>query len=125
MREERVSANVMVRDMQEAIDTTLSSLHPRCANVDGAALRVARRKKEWACPELAGPLAWSCWLGRWDSAGQRIPARGKVRHEQVVLKRRVQQAWRMLELRGSTADGDTPQSHEVESTVKYARLGSS
>ena len=122
---------------------------PRSANVDGAALQAARRRKErGAYPELAGPRGRARLVvlagevgGRWSEETRDFLnqlARGKVRHEPAVLKRRVQQAWRMrwqailscsaakafaaslLEMRGGWgADGDTPPSHEVESTHRY------
>ena len=106
-----------------------------------------------AYPELAGPRGRARLLvlagevgGRWSEETRDFLnqlARGKVRHEPAVMKRRVRQAWRMrwqailscsaakafaaslLELRGgSGADGDTPPSHEVESTFRYAGFGS-
>ena len=158
-----MTTNVMVRDMdvaanpgdarrleivadglpmfggaQLAIDTTLVSALP-FPDAHGAALQVARRRKERAYPELAGPHGRARLVvlaGEVEAAGQKgtrdflnQSARAKVRHEPAVLKRRVQQAWRMrwqailscsaakafaaslLELGGgSGADGDTPVS---------------
>ena len=172
-----MTTNVMVRDMdvaanpgdtrrleivadglptfarvQLAIDTTLVSAL-RCAVPPFPALQVARRRKERAYPELAGPRDRARLVvldgevgGRWSEETRDLIqlARGKVRHEPAVLKRWVQQAWRMrwqailscsaakafaaslLELRGgSGADGDTPPSREVEFTFRYTGLGSS
>ena len=83
--------------------------------------------------------------GRWSEETRDFLnqlARGKVRHEPAILRRRVQLVWRMrwqailscsaakafaaslLELRWVLgADGDTPPSYEVESAFKYG-LGS-
>ena len=58
---------------QLAVDTTLVSHHcdgtarPGAAHIDGAALVVARRRKERAHPE-AEP-SWWCWLARLADGG--------------------------------------------------------
>ena len=93
----------MFGGVQLAINTTLvsglrcdGSALPRCANVDGAALQGARRRKERAYQELAGParlvvLAGEV-AGRWSEETRDFLnqlARGS--HEPAVLKRRVQQ----------------------------------
>ena len=102
----------MFSGVQLAIDTTLvsalwcdGSALPRSANVNGAALQAARRRKERAYPELAGPRGRARLVvlagevgGPWSEETRDFLnqlARGKVRHEPAVLKRRVQQAWRM------------------------------
>ena len=108
----------MFRGVQLATDTSAlrcdRSALPRCANVDGAAFQVARRRK---AAYLAGP-------------------RGRTRL--VVLAGEVAGRWSVCKVQGkafaasflellggSSADGDTHPSHEVESTFKHARLGSS
>ena len=68
-------------------------------------LQVARRRKERADPELAGPRGRARLVvlagegrGRWSEETRDFLnqlARSKVRHEPAVLERRVQQAWRM------------------------------
>ena len=148
----------MFRGVQFAIDTTLvsalrcdGSALPRSANVDGAALQAARRRKERAYPELVGPRGRARLVvlagevgGRWSEETRDFLnqlARGKVRHEPAILRRRVQLAWRMrwqailscsaakafaaslLELRGGLGADGTPPSYEVESTFR-CELGS-
>ena len=103
----------MFSGVQFAIDTTLisalrcdGSALPRSANVDGATLQAARRREGASPPGVGGAhaaeLASWCWAGevggRWSEETRDFLnqlARGKVRHEPAVLKRRVQQAWRM------------------------------
>ena len=87
----------MFSGVQLAIDTTLvsalrcdGSALPRSANVDGAALQAARRRKERAYPELAGPRGRARLVvlagevgGRWSEETRDFLnqlARGKVRH---------------------------------------------
>ena len=135
--------------VQLAVDTTLvSPLHcdgtarRHTAHVDGAVLEVARRKKEATYPELVAPRARArlvVWAGevngRWSEetkAFLSLPAKAKARSETPVMRRRVEQAWRMrwgamlactaarafaaslLNLRlGGGADGEVPTTQEV------------
>ena len=139
-REERVTTNVMVRDMdvanpgdarrlegrvQLAVDTTLVSAL-RC---DGSTL--PRCGMERVYPELAGPRGRARLLaGEVGGLSEETRdflnqlARSKVR-EPAVLKRRVQLRPfchavppRLSQRR--CADGDTLPSHEGESTFRYA-----
>ena len=98
--------------VQLAIDTTLvSPLHadgtarPGAARNDGVALRVARRRKERRYPELSGHNN-RCRLvvlagevgGRWSDETRtfiRSLARFKERSEPPLLRKRVEQAWRL------------------------------
>ena len=124
---------------QLAIDTTLvSTLHcdgsarPGSAHNDGAALVVARRRKERTYPELVGRRGRARLVVLAGEVGVSQLARAKARHEPHILRQRVQQAWRsrwqanlscaaanafvrsLLELRAAAgADGDTPASHDV------------
>ena len=95
---------------QLAVDTTMvsplrrdGSHHPRCADISGAALTAARRRKEATYPELH---VWNGRTrlvvlgaevgGRWsdESAGfVRHLANAKARGEPPVLRGRAQQAW--------------------------------
>ena len=125
---------------QLAIDTTMVSLlirdgtpHTRCADVDGAALRAARRRKETTYPELGGQFGRARLVvlgaGRWSDeclSFLRQLARAKVRSEPPHLKVRARRAWlftwsvllscsaaraiamSLLERRGGTgSDGET------------------
>ena len=141
---------------QLAIDTTLvSTLHanglPRRAGVDGAALQAARRRKERRYPELARRFGRARLVvlavevcGRWSKETQSFLsslAHAKARSETSLMRRRVEQAWRLrwgslfsctvaravatslLELPGARgADGDCPPSCEVERDFRHAGL---
>ena len=143
---------------QLAVDTTLvsplhadGSPHRHAADSDGAVLATARRRKERTYPELVGPESRARLVvlaletgGRWSDealAFVRLLARAKVRSEPRILKKRVEQAWRLrwlsmlgcagaralaaslLELRSSGGvDGPTPLSHEVEGDHRYSGL---
>ena len=143
---------------QLAVDTTLvsplhadRSPHRHAADSDGAVLATARRRKERTYPELVGPESRARLVvlaletgGRWSDealAFVRLLARAKVRSEPRILKKRVEQAWRLrwlsmlgcaaaralaaslLELRSSGGvDGPTPLSHEVEGDHRYSGL---
>ena len=97
---------------QLAVDTTLVSAHhcdgtarPRAAHIDGAALVVARRRKERAYPELVGPRSRAKLVvlagevgGRWSEEivrFLRLLAAAHARSESALLRRRAEQAWRM------------------------------
>ena len=141
---------------QLAVDTTLvSPLHAdgsrHAADSDGAVLATARRRQERTYPELVGPESSARLVvlametgGRWSDEAMafvRLLARAKVRSEPRILKKRVEQAWRLrwlsmlgcaaarvlaaslLELRSSGGvDGPTPLSHEVEGDHRYSGL---
>ena len=140
---------------QLAIDTTVVSVlrrngtpHPRCANEDGVALEVARRRKEATCPELGGHngrtrlvVLGSEVSGRWSEECRNFLsqlAKAKVRLDPPHLKVRARQAWHsrwstllacsaaravalsLLERRGGIgADGDTPSTTEVLADARY------
>ena len=144
--------------VQLAIDTTLvSPLHadgsarPGAAKNDGVALRVARRRKERRYPELSGHNN-RCRLvvlarevgGRWSDETRtfiRTWARFRARSEPPLLRKRVEQAWRLrwwsllscaaarafacslvnLRICGG-ADGNLPLSCEVEGEQRHAGL---
>ena len=141
--------------VQLAVDTTLvCALHKDgtpvglAAQKDGVLLQSARRRKERTYPELLGRRARSKLLvlavevgGRWSEKTRMFLsslARAKVRGENPLLRKRVQQAWRLrwaallscttacavasslLELPG--ADGDTPAQHDVEQDFRFAGL---
>ena len=135
---------------QLAVDTTLVSTpksdgEPRrgAADRDGVALAAARRDKERTYPELVGPGARARLVvlalevgGRWSEGAKifvRLLARARARSEPRLMRRRVEQAWRLrwygiiacaaarsfaaslLGLRGGLgSDGHAPPSHEVE-----------
>ena len=136
--------------VQLAIDTTLVcivTIPPalsRCANVSGAALQAARRRKERAYHQLVRERCKARLVvlagevgGRWSEETRYFLnqlARGKVRHEPAILRQEVQHArsggpshvavpprpsprrcLSCVEVWG--ADGDTPPSREVESTL--------
>ena len=142
---------------QLAVDTTLvCALHRdgtpvgRAAQQDGVVLQSARRRKERTYPELLGRRARSKLVvlavevgGRWSETRMFLSllARAKVRCENPLLRKRIQQAWRlrwgallscttacavassMLELPGARgADGDTPAQHDVEQDFRFAGL---
>ena len=113
-----MTTNVMIRDMdlavpaQLAVDVTLvSPLHCDGSPVvgadvsDGAVLVAARRSKEKTYPELVGPRARAGLVvlagevgGRWSQEVNtfvRLLARAKARCEPSILRRRVEQAWRL------------------------------
>ena len=97
---------------QLAIDTTLvSALHANgephrgAAEEDGVALVAARRRKERTYPELVG-LGTRARLvvlavevgGRWSRETQiflRLLARARARREGFLMRKRVEQAWRL------------------------------
>ena len=139
---------------QLTIDTTLvSTLHanglPRRAGVDGAALQAARCRKERRDPELARRFGRARLVvlaaevcGRLSKETQSFLsslAHAKARSETSLMRRRVEQAWRLrwsslfsctvaravatslLELPGARgADGDCPPSYEVERDFRHA-----
>ena len=95
-----------------AVDVTLvSPLHCDGSPVagadvsDGAVLVAARRRKERTYPELVGPRARARLVvlagevgGRWSQEVNtfvRLLARAKARSEPSILRRRVEQAWRL------------------------------
>ena len=123
----------------------------RAAETDGVALKAARRRKERPYPELLRRQARAKLVvlavevgGRWSEETRTflsLLARAKVRSENHLLRKPVQQAWRlrwgsllscttacavassMLELpwaRG--ADGNTPALHDVEQDFRFAGL---
>ena len=136
--------------VQLAVDTTLVfPLH--CDGTAKAVLEVARRKKEATYPELVAPRArarlvvWACGVnGRWSEktrAFLSLLAKAKARSETPVMRRRVEQTWRMrwgamlactaarafaaslLNLRlGGGADGEVPTTLEVVNEARYAGL---
>ena len=143
---------------QLAVDTTLvSSLHcdgsPHrgAADVDGAVLVAARRRKERTYPELVRPgrrarlvvLAGDV-AGRWSEEAVsfiRHLAKARARSEPTILRKRAEQAWRMrwccllacaaarafaaslLERRAAGgADGETPTVHHVVNDWRFASL---
>ena len=141
-----------------AVDATLvSALHANgqarrgAAQVDGAALTVARRRKERRYPELVGPGARARLVvlglevgGRWSVETQiflRLLARARARSEGYLMRRRAEHAWRLrwgsllsctaaravahslLELPGAHgADGSCPPTHDVEQAFLFAGL---
>ena len=141
---------------QLAVDTTLvSPLHcdgsarPGAPSTDGVALSAARRRKERAYPELVGPHRRARLVvlagevgGRWSEETRSFIsqlAKAKSRAEPFVLRRRVEQAWRLmwgamlscaaarafasslLERRTAMgSDGATPLSHEVEGDFRHS-----
>ena len=95
---------------QLVIDTTMVSPlsregvpHARCAEVDGAALEAARRRKERRYPELVGEdgrtrlVVLACEVGgRFSDECQhflRQLSKAKVRGEPPLLQQRVRHAW--------------------------------
>ena len=143
---------------QLAVDTTLvsalhcdGSAHSHAANVDGAVLLAARRRKERTYPELVTPRARARLVvlagevgGRWSEETRRflsLLAKAKARSEPHILRKRVEQAWRLrwggilacaaarafaaslLDLRlAGGVDGDVPASHEVVNELRHAGL---
>ena len=143
---------------QLAVDTTLVSVFRgdgtvlgRGSEVDGVALRAARRRKERTYPELVrpGPRAKFVVLagevpGRWSeetASFLRQLAKARARSEPPVLQKRAEQAWKLrwgsllacaatrafacslLEKRVSGGvDGDTPSVHEVLGECRFAGL---
>ena len=141
---------------QLAVDTTIvSTLHangePRRVHVDGVAVAAARQRKERRCPELVGrrgrarlvvPVVKVC--GRWSQETQKFLsslARAKARSVPPLLRKRVEQAWRLrccslfsFTVAGAVAsslfelpdtrgaDGLCPASHEVERDFRHAGL---
>ena len=124
---------------------------PRRVHVDGVALATARQRKERRCPELVGRRGRARLVvlavevcGRWSQETQRFlssPARAKAPSVPPLLRKRVEQAWRLrwgslfsctvaravasslLELPGAWgADGACPASHEVERENRHAGL---
>ena len=142
---------------QLAVDTTVaSSLHcdgspHRGADVDGAVLVAARRRKERTYPELVRPgrrarlvvLAGDV-AARWSEETVsfiRHLAKAWALGEPTILKKRAGQAWRMrwccllacaaarafaaslLERRGPCgADGETPSVYHVVNDWRFASL---
>ena len=144
---------------QLAVDTTLASpLHcdgsarPGAPSTNGVALSAARRRKERAYPEPVGPHRRARLVvlagevgGRWSEETRSFIsqlAKAKSRAEPFVLRRRVEQAWRLrwgamlscaaarvfasslLErLTAMGSDGATPLSHEVEGNFRHSGVG--
>ena len=144
---------------QLAVDTTLVSAHhcdgtarPGAAHLDGAALVTARRRKERAYPELVGPrnraklvvLAGEVGGRRSEETATflRLLAAARARRESALLRRRVEQAWRMrwsgmlacaaarafaaslLEQRSNVGrDDNPPLISDVLSEFRHAGLG--
>ena len=98
------------RGAQQAIDTTMVSplrrdgtTRPRAANFDGAALEVARRRKEATYPELSGEGGRARLVvlaaevgGRWSAeTAQFLTALAKARAQEVplILQGRAETAW--------------------------------
>ncbi len=142
---------------QLAVDTTLvcplhcdGSARPGASSRDGA-LITARRKKERVCPELIGPhgrvrlvvLAGEVG-GRWSDETRSFIsqlAKAKSRAEPFLLRRRMEQVWRLrwgailscaarafasslLDRRTALgSDGATPLSHEVEGDFRHSGSG--
>ena len=125
---------------------------PGTANIDGIILAQARRRKERTHPDLVDPCSRARLVvlagevgGRWSEETQtflHILARAKARSEPPILRKRVEQAWRMrwaatlacsaarafatsiLDLRvGGGADGDVPRSHDVANDFRHVCLG--
>ena len=144
--------------VQVAVDTTLvSPLHcdgsptPGAGDTDGAALIRARRRKERTYPELVQPRARARLVvlagegGRWSAETRQfigLLARAQSRNETRLMRRRVEQAWRLrwwamlscaaarafaaslLGMRSSRgSDGVSPLSDEVVHDHRYAGLG--
>ena len=90
---------------QLAVDTTVvSSLHcdgsPHrgAADVDGAVLAAARRRKERTCVRPARLVVLADVAGRWSEETVsfiRHLAKARARGEPIILKKRAEQAWRM------------------------------
>ena len=91
---------------QLAVDTTLVSTlksdgeaRRGAADRDGVALAAARRDKERTYPELVGPGARARLVGgRWSEEAKifvRLLARARARSEPRLMRRRVEQAWRL------------------------------
>ena len=140
---------------QLAVDTTLvcalrtdGQPTTRAAVEDGARVTRARRRKEATYPELVGRHARARLVVLGVEVGERFSletqsfltqvARATARSENYILRRRVEQAWRLrwgsllactaaravaaslLELPcAHGADGDTPASHEVERVLGH------
>ena len=143
---------------QLAVDTTLvsplhcdGSPHPHAANVDGAVLAVARRRKERTYPELVHPRRRARLVvlagevgGRWSEETRSFLstlAKAKARSEPHILRKSAEQAWRMrwgallgcaaarafaaswLELKhGGGADEDVPGTNEVVNDCRHDGL---
>ena len=144
---------------QLAVDTTLVSAHhcdgtarPGAAHIDGAALVVARCRKERAYPELVGPRSRAKMVvlagevgGRWSEETAtllRLLAAARGRSGSALLRRRAEQAWRMrwrgmlacaaarafaaslLEQRSNVGgDADPPLISDVLSEFRHNGLG--
>ena len=118
----------------------------------GAALTIARRRKERRYPELVGPGRRARLVvlglevgGRWSVETQifiRLLARARARSEGHLLRRRAEHAWRLrwgsllsctaaravarslLELSGASgADGNCPPSCDVEQAFLFCGFG--
>ena len=144
--------------VQLAVDTTLvfplhcdGTARRHTATVDGVALREARRRKELTYPELVAPRARGrlvVWAGevnsRWSEVTRvflSLLAKARARSETPVMRRRVEQAWRLrwgamlactaarafaaslLDMRlGEGVDGDVPTTQEVVNEARHAGL---
>ena len=113
------------------------TVHHRAADVDGGVFAAGRRLKERTHPELSGPRSQPVW---WFLP-ERLEDGGLRRSEPPILKKRAEQAWRLiwgailacaaaravaaslLQLRyGSGTDGDVPSTHEVVNDLRHAGL---
>ena len=143
---------------QSVVDTTVvcalhcdGSPHRGAENLDGVVLERGRRRKERTHPELVGPRRRARLVVLGIEVGGRMSmettsflsqlAKARSRQETALMRRRVEQAWRMrwgailacataravatslLNLyTAHGADGNTPPVHEVEGDHRYARL---
>ena len=134
---------------QLAVDTTVvcalhcdGSPHRGADNLDGVVLERARRRKERTYPELVGQRRRARLVVRLETTSFLSQlAKARSRQETALMRRRVEQAWRMrwgailacataravatslLNLcTAHGADGNTPPVHEVEGDHKYAGL---
>ena len=97
---------------QLAVDTTLvcalhchRTPHRGAADADGVVASAARRRKERTYPEIVGPRSRARLVvlavevgGRWSSETRSFIAqlvKARSRQEPLLLRRRVEQAWRM------------------------------
>ena len=121
------------------------------ANIDGI-IAQARRRKERTYPELVGRRSRARFVvlagevgGRWSEETQtflHILARAKAPSEALILRKRVEQVWRMrwaatlacsavrafaasiFDFRvGRGADGDVPRSHDVANDFRHVCVG--
>ena len=146
-----ISASCRSRIVRSRIGRSRASSRRRVAQQDGVASEADRLCKVSTNPELAGPhrrahlVVLALEVGRrWSCETQAFItelARAKARNETQLMRRRVEQAWRlrwgsilacvaawavastMLELPGARgSDGDTPPSQDVEQEWRFAGL---